>query len=442
VDLPELDEDVDVAEGAVGIGVVHELLDEGIEELPFDGDHREDERDLLDPFGYDAEPSYMKQPTLEVLPKLGLKQFKGIVSKLLAAAKVAAEEGNDAVYERTMKAFRNLPGALRNAEFRAAGNSNQRKKKLGAVLKSLSTSRQLVVDIEALVGTMTNRLSGLLNRRKQQGLEKRWDDVATKTAAYARGGNLSAAMGLVLDWSDETRGSAREDKKIDRTPAQVKALLLPRLPRGDPVRDKVLSFEERCEQMLEENPDAVLPKAFQLTEAQVIASMISLPRGKAAGQSGWSNSLLKSLALDEEGNDELIPRITWWFNRIIAGNGGDMKLWTLGRVALLEKADGTPRTIAVGDTLIRCLTRTVAFAKKLEAEVILKPHQFSVGVAGGVEQVSQAFALLQKRVKESGGDRCISPTDGMWRTLNLQLTHVAHVQTRYGEICLISIHCL
>jgi hypothetical protein len=122
-------------------------------------------------------------------PTASLKQFKGIVSKLLAAANVAAEEGNDAVYERTMQAFRNLPGALRNAEFRAAGNSNQRKKKLGAVLKSLSTSRQLVVDIEALVLTMTNRLSGLLNRRKQQGLEKRWDDIATKTAAYARGGN-------------------------------------------------------------------------------------------------------------------------------------------------------------------------------------------------------------------------------------------------------------
>jgi hypothetical protein len=57
------------------------------------------------------------------------------------------------------------------------------------------------------------------------------------------------------------------------------------------------------------------------------------------------------------------------------------------------------------------MTRTVAFVKRRKAKEVLAPNQFSVGVAGGIEQITQAFALFDRRVKTSGGERAKVATD-------------------------------
>jgi hypothetical protein len=138
--------------------------------------------------------------------------------------------------------------------------------------------------------------------------------------------------------------------------AEVKALLEPKFPQGTEA-DHVMSYAERCADL----PDgAEPPPPLELQEEAVLASMQSLLRGKAAGQSGWTNSLLKDMALNEKRSEELIPLITRWFNMTLAGHGGPAAMWTMGRVGLLDKADGTLRAIVVGETLIRFMTHEKA----------------------------------------------------------------------------------
>ena len=382
------------------------------DETYFAGDHEEDYRDLrheqqgdeveVD----DGEQGFMKQPAMESLSKLGLGQFESIFVKLLEMA--LPDEGEDAgpINQRALQAVYNLPGCLKNVEYRAGGKSSERKKVLGNVLKRLLRSSTLLEDVEELSNTMNARLSSIKNRRHQVGLEKTWDKIKQKTSDMVRSGNMTAAMSLVLDWEDGLRGQL-----VQRSPAMVAELLEPMLPRADLEMDEVRSFGARCDELREEDPDAEVPKSIQLSEEQVLASMISLSRGRAAGQSGWTNSLLKSMGLHEQRNEKVVPLVTRWFNLALAGEGGDATLWTLGRIALLAKPQGGERVVAIGETIVRLLCRTVAFAVKSIASVKLAPHQFSVGVAGGVEQVAQAFALLEKGVRDGAGSRGIVALD-------------------------------
>jgi hypothetical protein len=72
-------------------------------------------------------------------------------------------------------------------------------------------------------------------------------------------------------------------------------------------------------------------------------------------------------------------------------------------VALLEKLDGSLRTIAVGDVLIRSMTRAGAFSVKEKFSKLLDKTQISVGVKGGAEMITQAFALSEPTIERVAG---------------------------------------
>jgi hypothetical protein len=63
--------------------------------------------------------------------------------------------------------------------------------------------------------------------------------------------------------------------------------------------------------------DYVMP--FQLEVEQLQAAFISLQRGKAAGQSGLTNGILKAIAMSESVNPEFIPLMTEWYNMVLRG---------------------------------------------------------------------------------------------------------------------------
>ena len=83
----------------------------------FEGDHVEDFRD---PPGAAFQLAFMKQPAMETLPKVPLSQFEAIVVKLLEMA-LPADGEDGPVDQRALEALYNLPGCLRNAEYRAGG---------------------------------------------------------------------------------------------------------------------------------------------------------------------------------------------------------------------------------------------------------------------------------------------------------------------------------
>jgi hypothetical protein len=266
------------------------------EQSHFVGDHDEDYRDMGHGGDGVGEQLYMKQPAMESLSKLGLEQFEAILVKLLEMA--LPDEGEEGpINQRALQAVYNLPGCLKNAEYRAGGKSSERKKTLANVLKRLLRSSTLLHDIEELTNTMNVRLASIANRRHQVGLEKTWDKIQQKSTDMARSGNLTAAMSLILDWEDGLRG-----QPIARSPAMVAELLAPMLPRADLEFDEVRPFGDRCDDLRDQEPDTEAPKAFQLSEEQVLLSMMSLSRGRAAGQSGWTNSLLKSIGLHDHRN--------------------------------------------------------------------------------------------------------------------------------------------
>ena len=361
-----------------------------------DGDGEGAEEPALDDSGY------FKHPALNKLTKPALKVFGDIVVKLLSIALGRSDAA--VVSDRALQALRNLPGIVRDLEYSANGSSRNRKRHLQKVLESLASSSTILRECERLYGRMAERRGRAFLRTKsrgQVGLEQRWDEVCPRVAAMVREGNPGAALSLVEDWATGVRGN-----EPLRTVEEVRALLVPYFPAATE-DDVVLSYEERIAGM---EPSDIKPP-HQLTEEQVEKAMASLQRGRAAGQSGWTNSLLKRLALMPDRHPQLVPLFTRWFNKTLRGLVGPSQMWTLGRAGLLGKPDGGTRVLSVGETLVRFMSHVVISSKKEEAAVKLGPHQLSVGVRGGAEQITQAFSLGAKEVNAPQSGKAIVALD-------------------------------
>ena len=347
----------------------------------------------------------MKQPTLSHLHAEALRNFKTVVVKLLQMS-LGEDDTGEMVDGRALEAVRNLPGCIASIEYRAGGNSENRKKHVGSVLKGLVRSistNTLLVDIEGLESAMANRLSRLRGRRRMNNMGMAWEKVKGRADTLVRIGNVAAALTLVLEWEEDNDALPNL-----HTAEEVRQLVATMYRQGTEL-DRVMPYMDRCEGERVEGLEITPP--IQLTEDQVRSGMLSLARGRASGQSGWTNELLKLLALDEDPNAPLIPLFTRWFNRTLRGAGGPPAMWTLGRAALIGKQDGGVRALIIGDTIMRCLMRVTAFAVKDEAAQKLAPHQFSVGVKGGAEQITQAFSLRERLIRESGGADAMAATD-------------------------------
>ena len=366
----------DAEEGSVSNGSEDRAEDdpgEGDPDGPMGGD--ELGGDGGDPNQLDAGFSTMKHPTLENIAGPLLVTFSDIASKILGL--ITDRDLDDTIRDRAERALYNLPEALKNVEYAAGGKSANRKKALRNVVIALNRSDDILGEIERLADRMQARLQRTQGRRLQRGVEIGWDQHVSTISASVRGGNLSAAHQYIKDLE-----AGIKDKVFQRTPAEVAELVAPFCPEATE-DDHVIPFEERCVEDLEDGEER--PEAFQLELEQVRAAFLSLKQGKAAGQSGWSNNLLKALALSESALPEFFTRITAWYNMMLCGEGRASEMWLLGRVALLEKADGGFRTLVLSDVLIRTWERAVAFALKEDFAEILWSTQMSVGVRGGSE---------------------------------------------------------
>ena len=372
-----------------------------------DGEELDDEAvgaDQAEPLQH-GDAGYMKQPTLDTLSKANLILFMAVVVRLLKMA--LGEDDNAEVIFRAIRALHNLAGVIKEVEYRATGKTtkqqrassgnNNRQKVVGKVLGQLTTTSRLLDEIEDLVDSMVARRARQTDlkhpHQRQVGLERSWDEIVERATVMVREGNLAAALALVEDWEAGLRG-----QEPHRSVAEVKELVAPYFRSGTE-KDHVPTYAERCAGLPPE--DIVAPK--QLTEEQVLASMVSLPRGRAAGQSGWSNSLLKTMGLSEQRPAELVPLLTQWFNRTLRGLGGPAGLWTVGRAALLPKEGGSTRVLSIGESLVRFFLRTLAFATKERGAQVLAPNQFSVGVPGGVDQLAQAMGLAARGIYPGSG---------------------------------------
>ena len=227
-----------------------------------------------------------------------------------------------------------------------------------------------------------------------------FDALAARVEAMVAKGNMSAGLGLLQDEVDGIQPLPQMTAEVIRQKLQEKDLF-PEATDADHVSPS--------EQM--EEP----PVALQVTREHVTKAFEKLKVGSASGQSGWSAKLLQVLSTDsdkEEGVDGFVTSIVTFFNLLLRGELHCAEMMTVCRLALLPKPDGGIRPIAIGDSLLRALGATVTGAVREQAAAVLAPHQFGVGVRGGVDQVVGYMNLAMNRLRRAGdGKYCVVATD-------------------------------
>ena len=116
----------------------------------------------------------------------------------------------------------------------------------------------------------------------------------------------------------------------------------------------------------------------------------------------WTFDLIRQL-LDRGKGEVFLQKVTFLFNRILEGQGGDTTAWTTSRMVALGKKDGGIRPIAVGEVWLRLLGR-IAARKVAKVGNRLAPAQYGVGFKGGAEVIIHTCSLFAKwvRARESG----------------------------------------
>jgi hypothetical protein len=128
---------------------------------------------------------------------------------------------------------------------------------------------------------------------------------------------------------------------------------------------------------------------MELTHEEVRKTLACLQTDRAAGHSGWTNRLLRKLALGGTSDESVTfaARLTAVYNYLLTGKAPPAvrDIWTSSRLVFIPKDDTAYRPIGIGEILYRALGSTVIRTQGPHISTILKPHQLAVGVSGGVE---------------------------------------------------------
>jgi hypothetical protein len=130
--------------------------------------------------------------------------------------------------------------------------------------------------------------------------------------------------------------------------------------------------------------------SLELEQTHIMATINNLPKLSSTAFSGWTYELVKKVCGSSVALSELTTTL---FNRMLAGQAGDARLWGASRLVALGKKGGGVRPIAIGDTWLRVLGRAVASHYAQAAADSLSPHQFGVGIPGGVELITHTTEL-------------------------------------------------
>lgn len=133
----------------------------------------------------------------------------------------------------------------------------------------------------------------------------------------------------------------------------------------------------------------------QLTLPAFQSALSSLPRGVAAGPSGWTYEMTKGATGQSPVFTNALHGLV---QRLLAGSTVATSWITASRLIPLNKRKGGIRPIAAGDTFCR-LTCRIAISTLVIDEMLL-PNQFGVGSVGGVEAV---IDFLEDRAVTCGG---------------------------------------
>ena len=151
-----------------------------------------------------------------------------------------------------------------------------------------------------------------------------------------------------------------------------------------------------------QNVDGVRISAAEL--ADVLAQA---PRLSAAGLSGWTYDLIRSVVSDAACCD-LAARI---LSLMAEGKMVGTDLWLRSRLVLLSKPGGSVRPLAVGEAWTRVLGRALAKRCCNRAKTHLSPFQLGIGVKGGVEVAAHLVQTAVRAVRRGDADLVVQTVD-------------------------------
>ena len=144
-------------------------------------------------------------------------------------------------------------------------------------------------------------------------------------------------------------------------------------------------------QLHPDNGDSELPvlqfqepnvRANEITKVELLEALDKTPKLSAAGVSGWTFDLIRSLL---DGNDEVTQVSVELLNELLTGRVKHADIWLRSRLVPLRKPGGGVRPIAIGEAWPRLLGRLLAARYAKTFAQALTPIQVGVGVRGGVE---------------------------------------------------------
>jgi len=182
----------------------------------------------------------------------------------------------------------------------------------------------------------------------------------------------------------------------------------------------------------------------RVSAVDLLDTCAQAPRQSAAGVSGWTYDLVRSVVADRTCADLGARLLTCMAN----GRLQDAELWLRSRLVLLPKQTGGVRPLAVGEAWTRLLGRALAKRASPKAKEFLVPQQLGIAVPGGVEVAAHLVQVAAQAVQQQeaeGEDLVIQTVDfsNAFNTVNRAAiateisTHLpelrAYVEWAYGR---------
>jgi hypothetical protein len=132
-------------------------------------------------------------------------------------------------------------------------------------------------------------------------------------------------------------------------------------------------------------PDVWTGDVLTIEQREVHEALKNLPKGSAAGSSGWTNFLLRDLFDDVAHHGEALGILCRVFNLLLKGEH-DVSHLTESRLVFIPKAGRSEyRPLGIGDAWYRLLGKVVSNRIGREVGARLQPLQLGVGISGGCE---------------------------------------------------------
>lgn len=147
----------------------------------------------------------------------------------------------------------------------------------------------------------------------------------------------------------------------------------------------------------------------RISAVDLLDTCARAPRQSAAGVSGWTYDLVRSVVSDRRCADVAAELLTCMAN----GRLRDADLWLRSRLVLLPKQSGGVRPLAVSEAWTRLLGRTLAKRASPKVKEHLVPQQLGISVPGGVEVAAHLIQVAVQSVKQQAaeGDLVVQTVD-------------------------------